>query len=184
MGNIVLNQNSRQRPQTCCCCCDARSPFAFKSIMCRLAWISGVRTSKSSVYSPISQPFSACNSRRGTFLIFVAFFAFFMTVFFSFFPVFSLHVRNYAVVEYLVYSSTANTAQHSTAPHRTAQHNTAQRNQPCTKQQTKNVPIRVHIKRIRVHACGVRVVFLEHGALGITQIACLHLKCWTIYYTW
>ena len=41
----------------------------------------------------------------------------------------------------------------------------------------------VHITRsMCVHECGVRVVFLEHGALGILQVACLHLKCWTIYH--
>ena len=40
---------------------------------------------------------------------------------------------------------------------------------PCTKQQTKHVLLRVHIKKsteyIRTYmACGVRVVLLEHGA--------------------
>ena len=57
--------------------------------------------------------------------------------------------------------------------HSTAQHSIAQRGDPCTKQQTKYVPTRVHIKistpSIYVHACGVRVVFLEHGALGICK---------------
>ena len=49
-----------------------------------------------------------------------------------------------------------------------AQHSTAQRNHPCTKQQTKYVPIRVRIKRsVHIHACGVPFVFLEHGDLGI-----------------
>ena len=41
-------------------------------------------------------------------------------------------------------------------------------------------PLHVHI--YYVHACCARFVFLEHGALGILQVACLHLKCWTIYY--
>ena len=64
-------------------------------------------------------------------------------------------------------ASTAQLAQHSTA-----QHSTAQRNHSCTKQQTKYVPIRVRIKTSTryvgiIHACGVRVVCLEHGPLGI-----------------
>jgi len=46
------------------------------------------------------------------------------------------------------------------------EHSTAQSNHPCTKQQTKYVPIRVRIKKsMYVHVCGVGVVFLEHGAL-------------------
>ena len=36
-----------------------------------------------------------------------------------------------------------------------------------------------------VHACGIRVVSLEHGALGIfkSPVQCSHLKGWTIYYS-
>ena len=52
------------------------------------------------------------------------------------------------------------------------EYSTAQRNHPCTKQQTKYVLIRVHTKTstgMYVHAYGVRVVFLEHGALGICK---------------
>lgn len=32
-----------------------------------------------------------------------------------------------------------------------------------------------------MRACGVRVDFQEHGALGICQVACLHLHVWTTY---
>ena len=64
----------------------------------------------------------------------------------------------------------------------TAKHNTPQRNHPCTKQQTKYVPIRVRIKKsMHVHACCVRFVFLEHGALAFASRLFVHLKCWTIY---
>ena len=47
------------------------------------------------------------------------------------------------------------------------EHSKAQRNPPCTRQQTKYVPIRVRIKSMYVHACCVPFVFLEHGSLGI-----------------
>ena len=41
----------------------------------------------------------------------------------------------------------------------------------------------VHMKRgIYVHACGVRVVFLEHEALGICKSPVLHLKGRAIYH--
>ena len=40
-----------------------------------------------------------------------------------------------------------------------------------------------HMKRgIYVHACGVRVVFLEHEALGICKSPVLHLKGRAIYH--
>ena len=57
--------------------------------------------------------------------------------------------------------------EHSKAQQST--HSTAQqRNPPCTKQQPKDVPIEVRIKRsMYVHACCVPLVLLEHGALGI-----------------
>ena len=74
-------------------------------------------------------------------------------------------------VEYLQQQYTASTAQHSAIT-------LAQSSKPST-----YVPIRVHIKRsMHVHAYGVRVVFLEHGALGVCKSPVLHLKCWTIYY--
>ena len=50
------------------------------------------------------------------------------------------------------------------------EHRTAERNHPCTTQLTMYVPIRVRVKRsMHVHACDVRVVFLEHGGLGICK---------------
>ena len=70
----------------------------------------------------------------------------------------------YVVVEYL--------------QHQYREHSKAQRNQPCTKQKTKYVPIRVHVKSMYVkHACGVRAIFLEDGALGISMLEhVLHLS--------
>ena len=57
----------------------------------------------------------------------------------------------------------------STAQHSATQHSTAQRNHPRTKQ-AKCVPTRICIKRsMYVHACGVRVVCLEHGAHPCTR---------------
>ena len=41
----------------------------------------------------------------------------------------------------------ASKAHHSTAQHSTAQHSSAQHNQPCTKQQTKYVPIRARQRK-------------------------------------
>ena len=49
-----------------------------------------------------------------------------------------------------------------------AKHSKAQRNPPCTRQQTKFVPIRVRTtKHMYVHACCVQFVFLERRARGI-----------------
>ena len=61
------------------------------------------------------------------------------------------------------------------------EHSKVRRDPPFTKHQTtKYVPIRVRVKRsMYVHAGCVPIVFLEHGAL----VACLHLKCLTIYFT-
>ena len=92
----------------------------------------------------------------GTFLNFFAFFAF-LTFFFSFFSRFLVFLLNVRLMFLIIYSSTTRIAQHSTAQ------------SPCTKQQTKYVPIRVHKKSMYVHACGVQVVFLEHGALGFCK---------------
>ena len=54
------------------------------------------------------------------------------------------------------------------------EHSKAQRNPPCTKQQTKYVPIRVsyvskQVCTYQVYACCVPFVFLEHGALSICK---------------
>ena len=68
--------------------------------------------------------------------------------------------------------------QQSTAQHSTAQ----QRNLPYTKQQTKYVPIRVHIERsMYVHACCVPSFFWSMSSWHL-KVACVHLKSWTIYF--
>ena len=78
----------------------------------------------------------------GTFLtFFFAFLTFFFTCFPPFFFGFSLYVRMMRVSCPSVSTAVVPRAQHSTA-----QHSTAQRNHPCTKQQTKYVPIRVQIR--------------------------------------
>ena len=87
-------------------------------------------------------------------LLWTCLFSIFSPFFFRFFVIFT---SMYVVVEYL---------QQQYREHSTAQYSTAQGNHPCTKQQTKYVPIRIHIKTsIYAHACGVQFVFLEHGAL-------------------
>ena len=68
--------------------------------------------------------------------------------------------------------------------HSRAQHSTAQ--SPCTKQQTKYVPIRVRIKKkvcAYVRACCIPFVFLGAWSSWHFQVACLHLKCCTIFFT-
>ena len=67
----------------------------------------------------------------------------------------------------------------------TAQHSTAQPSHPCTKQQTKYVSIRIHIKITIILCTCVRRPRCFPGALRSwhLQVACLHQRCWTVYCT-
>ena len=80
--------------------------------------------------------------------------------------VFMLFTKLYdLVLSSSFYSSTASTAQHSTAQHSTAQHSAiipAQSSNPSTcRWEHKSKQVYTYV----LHTCGVRVVFLEHGAL-------------------
>ena len=63
------------------------------------------------------------------------------------------------------------------------EHSTAQqRNTPCTKQQTKHVPIRLPIKEVCTYMHAASRLFPGAWSSWPLQVACLHLKCWTIYF--
>ena len=85
-------------------------------------------------------------------------------------------MHEYVVVEYQKAKRSA--AQHRPALTSTDQHSTAQRSTPSTCRSGYDLEEGCMYE----HACCcVRFVFLEHGSSWHLQVACLHLKCSTIY---